>query len=93
VVEAGFDWDDIGSWTAIAKYLKQYPDDNAANTERLTAQDSTGNIVYTTRPGHVALMGVRDLIVVQTEDALLVARRGEAEKIKQLVGKVPLELQ
>ena len=93
VVEAGFDWDDIGSWTAIAKYLKQYPDDNAANTERLTAQDSAGNIVYTTRPGHVALMGVRDLIVVQTEDALLVARRSEAEKIKQLVGKVPLELQ
>ncbi len=38
-------------------------------------------------------MGVRDLIVVQTEDALLVAHRSEAEKIKQLVGKVPPELQ
>jgi mannose-1-phosphate guanylyltransferase len=93
VVEAGFDWDDVGSWSAIAKYLRQFPNDNVANTEHLTAQDSMGNIVYTTRPGHVALMGVRDLIVVQTEDALLVARRSEAEKIKQLVGKVPPELQ
>ena len=93
VVEAGFDWDDVGSWTAVAKYLRHDADENAANTERLTTQDAAGNIVYTTRPGHVALMGVRDLIVVQTEDALLVAHRSEAEKIKQLVGKVPPELQ
>ena len=92
-VEAGFDWDDVGSWTAIAKYLRHDADENASNTERLTSQDSAGNIVYTTRPGQVALMGVRDLIVVQTEDALLVAHRSEAEKIKQLVGKVPPELQ
>jgi mannose-1-phosphate guanylyltransferase len=93
VVEAGFDWDDVGSWTAVAKYLKHGGEQNASNTERLTTHDAAGNIVYTTRQGHVALMGVRDLIVVQTEDALLVAHRSEAEKIKQLVGKVPVELQ
>jgi mannose-1-phosphate guanylyltransferase len=93
VVEAAFDWDDVGSWTAIAKYLRHDTDENAANTERLTTQDAAGNIVYTTRPGMVALMGVRDLIVVQTEDALLVAHRSEAEKIKQLVAKVPPEWQ
>jgi mannose-1-phosphate guanylyltransferase len=93
VVEAGFDWDDVGSWTAVAKYLHHDAAANAANTERLTTQDAAGNIIYTTRAGHVALMGVRDLIIVQTDDALLVASRSEAEKIKQLVGKVPPELQ
>jgi mannose-1-phosphate guanylyltransferase len=93
MAEARFDWDDVGSWTAIAKYLRHDTDENAANTERLTTQDAAGNIVYTTRPGMVALMGVRDLIVVQTEDALLVAHRSEAEKIKQLVAKVPPEWQ
>ena len=77
----------------MAKYLTHDADENAANTPRLTALDASGNILFTTRPGHVALMGVRDLIVVQTEDALLVAHRSEAEKIKQLVGKVPPELQ
>jgi mannose-1-phosphate guanylyltransferase len=41
----------------------------------------------------VALLGVRDLIVVETADALLVCSRHEAEKIKQLVTKVPPELQ
>jgi len=93
VVEAGFDWDDVGSWTAVAKYLRHDAEGNAANTTAVTTQDAVGNIVYTTRQGQVALMGVRDLIVVQTEDALLVAHRSEAEKIKQLVGKVPPELQ
>ncbi len=34
VVEAGFDWDDVGSWTAVAKYLQHDADENAANTER-----------------------------------------------------------
>jgi mannose-1-phosphate guanylyltransferase len=53
VVEAAFDWDDVGSWTAIAKYLRHDTDENAANTERLTTQDAAGNIVYTTRPGMV----------------------------------------
>ncbi len=93
VVEAGFDWDDVGSWTAVAKYLRQDADDNSSNTERLTTQDAAGNIVFTTRPGQVALMGVRDLIIVQTDDALLVAHRSESEKIKQLVTKVPPHLQ
>ena len=92
-VEAGFDWDDVGSWTAIAKYLIQDDQENAANTEALTTMDAAGNIVFTTQTARVALMGVRDLIVVQTADALLVAHRSEAEKIKQLVGKVPPELQ
>jgi mannose-1-phosphate guanylyltransferase len=93
VVEAGFDWDDVGSWTAVAKYLRQDADENCSNTEALTTQDAAGNIIYTTRKTQVALMGVRDLIVVQTDDALLIAHKSESEKIKQLVGKVPPALQ
>ncbi len=93
VVEAGFDWDDAGSWTAAARHLRQDAGENASNAEHLTTQNAAGNIVYTTRPGQVALLGVRDLIVVQTDDALLVAHRSEAEKIKQLVGKMPPEFQ
>ena len=41
----------------------------------------------------IALLGVSDLIVVQTADALLVCSRHEAEKIKQIVARVPAELQ
>ncbi len=92
MVEAGFDWDDVGSWTAIAKYLDDRGAGNVANSA-VQALDSTGNIVFSTQKTHVALIGVSDLIVVQTADALLICHRHEAEKIKQLVAAVPPELQ
>jgi mannose-1-phosphate guanylyltransferase len=92
VVEAAFDWDDVGSWPAVAKYLAHDGAGNASNTE-LTAIESLNNIVFSGDKLRVALMGVRDLIVVQTGDAILVCRRDHAEHIKHLVAKVPPELQ
>ncbi|HET6408600.1 MAG TPA: sugar phosphate nucleotidyltransferase [Chthoniobacteraceae bacterium] len=92
VVEADFDWDDVGSWTAVAKYLADSGSDNRANTALCTVE-SGNNIVFSSGKKLIALMGVRDLIVVETPDALLVCNRHEAEKIKQLVGHVPAELQ
>ncbi|HEV7405540.1 MAG TPA: sugar phosphate nucleotidyltransferase [Chthoniobacteraceae bacterium] len=92
VVEAAFDWDDVGNWPAVAKYLRQAGDGNATNVA-LEAIDSQDNIVYSDQPGTIALLGVKDLIVVRTGDALLVCHRHDSEKIKQLVAKVPPELQ
>jgi mannose-1-phosphate guanylyltransferase len=93
VVESAFDWDDVGSWTAAAKYWEQDAHNNISNSTTVTALDSSKNIVYTNQKTHIALMGVKNLIVVQTGDAILIADRREAEKIKNLVGKVPPELQ
>jgi mannose-1-phosphate guanylyltransferase len=92
VVESAFDWDDVGSWTAVAKYLAESPSENRANTE-ITTLEAGNNIVFSSRKKFVALMGVHDLIVVETADALLVCHRHDAEKIKQLVAQVPSELQ
>jgi mannose-1-phosphate guanylyltransferase len=92
VVESGFDWDDIGSWTAIAKYLKSDAAENVGNAA-ITAVDSRQNLVYSTEGKLIALLGVQDLIVVQTADALLICNRHEAERIKHLVAAVPPELQ
>jgi mannose-1-phosphate guanylyltransferase len=92
VVEAGFDWDDIGSWTAIAKYLPDAGSQNHANTE-VRAIEAGNNIVFSSKKKLVALMGVHDLIVVETPDALLVCNRHDAEHIKQLVTLAPPELQ
>jgi len=60
----------------------------------VTEIDSESNIVYNSvENSHVALLGVNDLIVVQTEDGLLVANRHQADGIKKLVKKLPSELQ
>ncbi len=92
VVEAAFDWDDVGGWQAVASYFKNDSESNAANCD-LTAVDSSNNIVFDEKGTKVALLGVHNLIVVRTGDALLVCHRHQAEKIKTLIGKLPPELQ
>jgi mannose-1-phosphate guanylyltransferase len=92
VVEAGFDWDDIGSWRSVANYFKKDDRGNAANCA-ITALDAANNIVFDQDGVTIALLGVRDLIVVRTGDAILVCHRHHAEKIKDLIGKLPPELQ
>lgn len=92
MVEAGFDWDDVGSWRAVAKYFKNDDEGNAANCE-ITALESSNNIVFNPDGARIALLGVHNLIVVRTADAILICHRHQAEKIKNLIGKVPEELQ
>ena len=92
VVEAAFDWDDVGSWQAVASYFRKDEQVNAANAE-ITAIDSSHNIVFNQDGTKIALLGVHNLIIVRTGDALLVCDRHKAEKIKNLVGKLPPELQ
>ena len=92
VVEASFDWDDIGSWRAVANYFEKDKHGNAANRS-ITALDSSNNIVFEEDGTAVALLGVHDLIVVRTPDALLICHQHEAERIKDLIGKIPPELQ
>jgi mannose-1-phosphate guanylyltransferase len=92
VVEADFDWDDVGSWSAASTYFPEADSHNRSNTT-LRLLDAGNNIVFSSEKKLVALMGVHDLIVVETPDALLVCHRRDAEKIKQLVAEVPPELQ
>jgi len=92
VVEASFDWDDIGSWRAVANYFEKDQMGNAANCA-VTAVDSTNNVIFDEDGTTIALLGVHNLIVVRTGDAVLVCHRHQAEKIKDLIGKLPRELQ
>lgn len=87
-LEATFDWDDVGSWISVGKYLPTDADGNAAN-QPLTQLDANGNIVFSTAGQNVSLLGVQDLIIVQTADALLVADKNCADAIKKIVDMVP----
>jgi len=91
-IEATFDWDDVGSWISIAKYLNDEGEQNQTNTH-LTQVDSQNNIVFNDRKdSQIALLGVNDLIVVQTDDALLVANKHLADDIKKIVAELPDKL-
>tara|TARA_R110002096_G_scaffold206192_11_gene392423 strand:+ start:6941 stop:8014 length:1074 start_codon:yes stop_codon:yes gene_type:complete len=91
-LEATFDWDDVGGWPSVANYLEGDESENRVKGA-LSEIDSRQNIVYSTTKQHIALLDVDELIVVQTEDALLIANRDRADDIKKLIEKIPKELQ
>jgi len=76
-------WSDLGSWNAVYELLPHTAEGNVARSGALLV-DSRDN--YIEAPGKmVALLGVRDLIVVDTPDALLVANRVRAQQVGELV--------
>jgi len=84
VIEAPFQWDDLGSWQSLARLVGE---DAAGNTTvgRHLGIDTTGSIVRTSDDHVVVTLGVRDLIVVHTPQATLVARKQDEERIREVV--------
>lgn len=88
VVDLDVDWLDVGSWPALAHTLET---DAAGNAVRgLTVLlDSSGNVVLSDDPAHlVALVGVRDSVVVHTADVTMMCPVGDAERVKELLAAV-----
>ena len=83
---ADFGWNDLGSWASLHEHLGTSESDNIhdGETTGLVAIQSTGNYVFA--PGRmVALLGVSDLVVVETEDALLITTRHRSQDVSKVV--------
>jgi mannose-1-phosphate guanylyltransferase len=77
-------WNDVGSWNAVYELQSRDANANALRADVLTI-DSRGNYVDAAKSKLIALLGVRDLIVVDTPDALLIADRSRAQQVGDLV--------
>ncbi|RFU21769.1 mannose-1-phosphate guanylyltransferase [Geodermatophilus marinus] len=87
VADLDVDWLDVGSWPALASTLAT-ADGNAVHG-LVVSLDSAGNVVFSADPGHlVALVGVRDSVVVHTADVTMVCPVGDSERVKQLLAAV-----
>jgi mannose-1-phosphate guanylyltransferase len=78
-----FGWNDVGSWNAVYELLPRDKNANAARSE-LLCSDSKGNYIDCGKK-LVALLGVKDLIIVDTPDALLIADRHRAQQVGTIV--------
>jgi len=92
VIPVDYAWNDVGSWTSLPEVLPTDPAGNCGTGGgQLETRDARRNIVYT-EPGNLtALIGVENLIVVRSGDALLVCPRSRAEEIRGLVEGLPPE--
>ncbi len=101
MVKASFDWNDIGSWEEMAALFDEKQAEGRGTNEgsraavgnntnggdeELIAIESEGNFVYSDQP--VALCGVEDLMVVVKNGAVLIAKKGAGQQVKQVVNEL-----
>jgi mannose-1-phosphate guanylyltransferase len=90
VADGAFEWDDLGSWTALGRHIKPDAEGNCAVGEFIHV-DAARNIVFDARTKNrtpIAIVGLRDSILVLTDDAVMSAHKSQAQKVKELVRKL-----
>jgi len=86
VIPMDVGWSDVGSWATVAELLPKDADDNVVVGEHIGI-DTTGSLLYSS--GRlIATIGLRDIIVVDTGDAVLVCPRARAQEVKDLVDEL-----
>ena len=88
VVELPFNWVDFGTWESVANYMKEK---EMYSSEDVFEIEANNNFVYRKNKKYVALIGVDDLVVVDTEDGLLITRKDLTGKVGQVVDKLKEE--
>lgn len=86
VMPVDFPWSDVGSWPSLADEM---PTDDRGNAGRgrITALDAADNVLVSTGPV-LAVMGVDNLVVVATPDAVLVVPKDQAQRVKDVVDRL-----
>lgn len=88
VVPACFDWDDVGSWSAIERHYKKDANGNIAIGE-FFGREASNCVVFDAAGRATAVIGLSDLVVVHSQDATLICRKDCAEDVKKLVRELP----
>lgn len=88
VLPVDIGWNDVGSWSALWDVAERDADGNAHHGD-VIAVDSRNSYAYAQRL--VALVGVDDIVVVETDDAVLVARKDKVQEVKQVVARLKQE--
>ena len=88
MVPGGFGWDDVGDFNSVAALLPSANERNLkilGDADRVACVDSAGDVVVPESGRTVALLGVDDMVVVDTPDALLIAPRARSQEVKAMV--------
>ena len=90
VISADIGWSDLGTWGSIYTHLEQDKDGNAVIGDEVKMYDSKDCIVSVPKDKLVVLQGLENYIVVESNNTLLVCKKGDEQKIKQFVTDIKL---
>jgi len=85
IIPVDYGWSDVGSWKALYDISKKDKKNNVMNCENELI-DSTNNYVNCQK--FVSLIGIDDLVVVESEDAILISKKDRSEDVKKIVDKL-----
>ncbi len=91
VIPASFGWSDVGSWDALWEIAVKDKNGNAAPSGSQAIFESTEDSLVYSPKKLVALIGIKDVLVVETKDALLICRRGQSQDVKKIVDTLEAE--
>jgi mannose-1-phosphate guanylyltransferase len=83
VIKGNFVWSDLGSWDEVYRIKSKDKFNNVINAEHFI-KDSKNNLVMSNK-GFVGLIGIDDLIVINTKDGLLICKRGRSQEVKEIL--------
>lgn len=88
IIPGDFGWSDVGSWDTLADISpKDTKNNSSLSGSRILMEDSDNSLVYNPHK-LTALVGVKDLIIVETKDALLICKKGRSQDVKKIVEKL-----
>ncbi|WP_103664293.1 mannose-1-phosphate guanylyltransferase [Gracilimonas amylolytica] len=85
VVPGEFGWNDVGSWTAVYDLGEKDDSGNVINTDASTLSETTNSYAYSKSGKMISLVGLDNVAVVETDDAILVCKLDKAQNVKDIV--------
>ena len=88
VLPASFDWNDLGTWGSLHEKLEKDENHNAVVNAKVIFENASNNIVRADAEKLIVVNGLKDYIIVDKENVLLIYPKGEEQEIKQIIGKI-----
>lgn len=86
VIPASFPWSDLGHWAAMEEVREADADGNILDgPQKIFLHDAKNNIIAADAGKRIAVVGVSDLVIVDTEDALLILPKSRAQEVRKVV--------
>ena len=88
VIPATFDWNDLGTWGSLYDKLDKDSDDNAVVNAKILADDASGNMIRTKDDKVVVVEGLKDYVIVDKDEVLLIFPKTKEQDIKKVLQNV-----
>lgn len=85
VVPGEFGWNDVGSWRAVYDLREKNEEGNVIQSDQAIIESSENNLIHSESDKVIALVGVENLAIVETDDAILVCNMDKSQGVKQIV--------